>query len=61
MIYQEFSPELLEHHIKVVATDLVIPGFVNRQDEDNRANMIALFNEKIGPIVRITVRPNGTA
>ena len=36
MIFQQFTPELLEHQANVVATDFVIPGFVNRQDEDNR-------------------------
>ena len=61
MIFQEFSPALLEHQRDVVATDFVIPGFVNRQDEDNRANMIELFNEKITPIVGIKILPDGTA
>ncbi len=60
MIYQEFTPELLEHQRNVVATDFVIPGFVNRQDENNRANMIDLFNEKISPIVGIKILPDGT-
>ena len=60
MIFQEFTPELLEHQRNVVATDFVIPGFVNRQDEDNRENMIELFNEKIAPIVGIRIRPDGT-
>ncbi len=49
MIYQEFTPELLEHQKNVVATDYVIPGFVARQDEDNRTNTIDLFNEKSAP------------
>ncbi len=61
MIYQEFTPELLEHQANVVATEYVIPGFISRQDEDNRANMIELFNEKIGPIVGLKVLPDGTA
>ena len=61
MIYQEFTPELLEHQSSVVATEYVIPGFISRQDEDNRANMIELFNEKIGPIVGLKVLPDGTA
>ena len=60
MIFQEFTPELLEHQRNVVATEFVIPGFVNRQDEDNRENMIELFNEKIAPIVGIRIRPDGT-
>ena len=61
MIYQEFSPELLDHQENVVATEHVIPGFIARQDEDNRANMIALFNEKISPIVGLRVLPDGSA
>ena len=61
MIYQEFSPALLEHQKNVVATEFVIPGFVARQDEDNRANMIELFNEEIGPIVGLRILPDGTA
>ena len=44
----------------MVATDFVIPGFVARQDENNRANMIELFNEKISPIVGIEIQPDGT-
>ncbi len=60
MIYQEFSPALLEHQANVVATEYVIPGFIARQDEDNQDNMIALFNEKIGPIVGLTVLPDRT-
>ncbi len=61
MIYQEFSPELLDHQANVVATEHVIPGFIARQDEDNRDNMIELFNEKISPIVGLKVLPDGTA
>ncbi len=60
MIFQEFSPEMLEHQRNVVATQFVIPGFVNRQDEDNRPAMIELFNEKIAPIVGIRIRDDGT-
>ena len=52
--------ELLEHQRNLVATDFVIPGFVARQDENNRANMIELFNEKISPIVGIEIQPDGT-
>ena len=44
-----------------MATEHVIPGFIARQDEDNRANMIALFNEKISPIVGLRVLPDGSA
>ena len=61
MIFQEFSPALLEHQKNEVATEFVIPGFVSRQDEDNRDNMIELFNDKIGPIVGIRIQPDGTA
>ena len=60
MIFQQFTPELLDHQANVVATQFVIPGFVNRQDEDNRENMIELFNEEIAPIVGIRIRPDGT-
>ena len=60
MIFQEFTPELLDHQRNVVAPDFVIPGFVRRQDEDNRPAMIELFNEKIAPIVGIRIRPDGT-
>ena len=60
LIFQEFSPEILEHQKNVVATEFVIPGFVNRQDADNRDNMIELFNEKIAPIVGIRILPDGT-
>ena len=44
-----------------MATEHVILGFIARQDEDNRANMIALFNEKISPIVGLRVLPDGSA
>ena len=60
MVFQEFTPELLEHQRNVVAPDFVIPGFVRRQDADNRDAMIDLFNEKIAPIVDIRIRPDGT-
>ena len=60
MIFQQFTPELLDHQANVVATQFVIPGFVNRQDEDNREAMIELFNEEIAPIVGIRIRPDGT-
>ena len=49
--YQEFSDDLMDHMRNVVATEHVVPGFISRQDEDNRDNIIALFNEKIAPIV----------
>ena len=61
MIFQEFSQDMLDHQSNVVATEYVIPGFIARQDEDNRANMIELFNEKIGPIVGLRVLPDGSA
>ena len=58
--YQEFSPELMDHMRNVVATEHVVPGFISRQDEDNRDNIIALFNEKISPIVGLKVLPDGS-
>ena len=58
--YQEFSPALMDHMRNVVATEHVVPGFISRQDEDNRDNIIALFNEKIAPIVGLKVLPDGT-
>ena len=58
--YQEFSDALMDHMRNVVATDHVVPGFIARQDEDNRDNIIALFNEKIAPIVGLKVLPDGT-
>ncbi len=60
MIYQEFSQEMLDHQANVVATEHVVPGFIARQDEDNRTNMIELFNEKIGPIVGLRILPDST-
>ena len=61
MIFQEFSQDMLDHQSNIVATEYVIPGIIARQDEDNRANMIELFNEKIGPIVGLRVLPDGSA
>ncbi len=58
--YQEFSPALMDHMRNVVATEHVVPGFISRQDADNRDNIIALFNEKIAPIVGLKVLPDGT-
>ena len=58
--YQEFSPALMDHMRNVVATQHVVPGFVSRQDEGNRDNIIALFNEKIAPIVGLKVLPDGS-
>jgi TRAP-type C4-dicarboxylate transport system substrate-binding protein len=58
--YQEFSDALMDHMRNVVATEHVVPGFISRQDEDNRDNIIALFNEKIAPIVGLKVLPDGT-
>ena len=58
--YQEFSDDLMDHMRNVVATDPVVPGFIARQDEDNRGNIIALLNEKIAPIVGLKVLPDGT-
>ena len=58
--YQEFSPALMDHMRNVVATEHVVPGFIARQDEDNRDNIIALFNEKIAPIVGLKVLPDGS-
>ncbi len=34
--YQEFSPVLMDYMRNVVATGHVVPGFVSRQDADNR-------------------------
>ena len=58
--YQEFSPELMDHMRNIVATNHVVPGFVSRQDADNRDNIIALFNEKISPIVGVKILSDGT-
>ena len=58
--YQEFSDALMDHMRNVVATEHVVPGFIARQDEDNRDNIIALFNEKIAPIVGLKVLPDGS-
>ena len=58
--YQEFSDSLMDHMRNVVATEHVVPGFISRQDEDNRANIIDLFNEKISPIVGLKVLPDGS-
>ncbi len=60
LVYQEFSPELMDHMRNVVATQHVVPGFISRQDDDNRDNIVALFNEKIAPIVGLKVLPDGT-
>ena len=58
--YQEFSDALMDHMRNVVATEHVVPGFIARQDEDNRDNIIALFNEQISPIVGLKVLPDGS-
>ena len=58
--YQEFSDALMDHMRNVVATEHVVPGFIARQDEDNRDNIIALFNEKIAPIVGLKVLSDGS-
>ena len=58
--YQEFSPELMDYMRNVVATDHVVPGFVSREDAGNRDNIIALFNERISPIVVVKILPDGT-
>lgn len=58
--YQEFSPALMDHMRNVVATNHVVPGFVNRQNEDSRDAIIALFNERISPIVGVKILPDGT-
>ena len=60
LVYQEFSPALMDHMRNVVATEHVVPGFISRQDADNRDNIIALFNEKIAPIVGLKVLSDGT-
>ena len=60
LVYQEFSPALMDHMRNVVATEHVVPGFISRQDADNRDNIIALFNEKIAPIVGLKVQSDGT-
>ena len=58
--YQEFSPELMSHMRNVVATEHVVPGFISRQDDDSRDDIIALFNEKVAPIVGVKINPDGT-
>ena len=58
--YQEFSPELMSHMRNVVATEHVVPGFISRQDDDSRDDIIALFNERIAPIVGVKINPDGT-
>ena len=58
--YQEFSPALMDHMRNVVATEHVVPGFIARQDEESRDDIIALFNEKIAPIVGLKVLPDGS-
>ena len=58
--YQEFSPALMDYMRNVVATEHVVPGFIARQDEDNRDNIITLFNERIAPIVGLKTLPDGS-
>ena len=58
--YQPFSDELMDYMRNVVATNHVVPGFVSRQDDDSRDAIIALFNEKISPIVGVKILSDGT-
>ena len=51
----------MDYMRNVVATEHVVPGFISRQDEDSRDNIIALFNEKIAPIVGLKILPDGSA
>ena len=58
--YQPFLDELMDYMRNVVATDHVVPGFVSRQDADNRDIIIARFNERISPIVGVKILTDGT-
>ena len=58
--YQEFSDALMDHMRNIVVPDHVVPGLISRQYHDNRDNIIALFNERIAPIVGLKVRPDGS-
>ena len=57
--YVPFSDALMEHQRNVAAMQHVLPGFVNRVG-GGESPIIALFNEKIAPIVGVGINPDGT-
>jgi hypothetical protein len=59
LILQEFTPEMKEHEFNVAVMQHVIPGFVKRVGGPD-TDIVRLFNEKVGPIVGITINPDSS-
>ena len=55
----EFSQELKDHSFNVSAMQHVIPAWINRVGGTDEPE-VALFNEKVGPLVGLHIEPDGT-
>ncbi len=57
MTYVEFGPEMRAHSDKAVSSS-VLPNWVNRVGGPD-SSFVAVFNRAIGPVVGITIQPDG--
>ena len=59
MTYSDF-PDDVKAQMRATAMELIIPNWVERAGGANSEG-VAIFNEKVGPIVGVTINPDGTA
>lgn len=57
--YIEFTPEMKEQQQNVAVMQHVLPAWINRVGGAD-TEIVALFNEEIGPIVGLQINPDGT-
>ncbi len=57
--YREFDPALQEYAFENAVLGALMPGWVERVGGPNEP-VIAVFNEKVGPIVGVKINPDGS-
>ena len=57
--YRAFSPELQEYSFENAVLGALMPSWVERVGGPNEP-IIAVFNEKVGPIVGVKINPDGS-
>ena len=59
MAYSDF-PDDVKTRMRATALDLIIPNWVERAGGADSEG-VRIFNEKVGPIVGVTINPDGSA
>ncbi|MYC33683.1 MAG: hypothetical protein F4X64_10960 [Chloroflexi bacterium] len=59
MEYHDF-PDDVKAQMRVTALETIIPNWVGRAGGPSSEG-VQIFNDKVGPIVGVTINPDGTA